>query len=498
MAKSSDWLLTNTRQTSEGVSFENKAKDRVGESGKSRGRMIDKDWYQQSHSGSGFGRVTKLLSNMIIKNKRSLTRRRLPRIFKPWAIVPPPGIHNVLSAEKFEVEIAKERFRANRRVHNREFSVIWIDFSDRRVDDQKLNHFITRIDERLRISDSIGWSKFRLATLLPETAKEGACIVANGLISIAKELEIDIDTEVAVYPWDDTLLSSQNDSECVSSESDGMDLYDDVTHVDNDSVHRSLEQPFEMNGSNSMDFGTAYRVDSAHNVAVAEPIARTSVVPRVASVGSPGTGLETCFLPVLTTPLWKRTIDVVGAGTGLVMLSPVLLAAAAMIRITSPGPVFFRQQREGKNGQVFDILKFRTMGIDAEQQQAGLRGISEQDGPAFKLTNDPRVTKVGKYLRKSCVDELPQLLNVIRGQMSLVGPRPLPVEESRQCLSWQRQRLSVLPGITCIWQAAGNRETGFAEWMRMDMEYIRRRGFAYDLRLIARTAFKAVLHRGSV
>ena len=432
---------------------------------------------------------------MIIKNKNSLTRRRLPRIFKPWAIVPPPGHQNVLSAEKFAVEIAKERFRANRRVHNREFSVIWIEFCDRRVDDNKLNQLIARIDDRLRISDSIGWSKFRLAVLLPETAKDGACIVANDLLSIATALQIDIDTEVAVYPWDDTLLSDQNDAE---NGADGSDLYDDIDHQINDSMHLSNEQSFESNELPSRGFDMSYRVDSSHGVAVQEPVVKMSVKPRVKPRSVSGTGLETCFLPTLKTPLWKRAIDVVGAGGGLVMLSPVLLTAGAMIRLTSPGPVFFRQQREGKDGRVFNILKFRTMGIDAEQQQAGLREISEQDGPAFKLTNDPRVTKVGKYLRKSCVDELPQLINVMRGQMSLVGPRPLPIEESRQCLSWQRQRLSVLPGITCIWQANGDREVAFSEWMRMDMEYIRRRGFTYDLRLIVRTAFKAILHRGSV
>ena len=138
------------------------------------------------------------------------------------------------------------------------------------------------------------------------------------------------------------------------------------------------------------------------------------------------------------------------------------------------------------------------MAVDAEARQAELRELSEQDGPAFKLKNDPRVTTCGKYLRKTCIDELPQLFNVLIGQMSLVGPRPLPVHESTACTVWQRKRLEVLPGITCIWQVHGGRETKFEEWMRMDMEYLRRRSFSYDLQLIFETALVALLHRGSV
>ena len=127
------------------------------------------------------------------------------------------------------------------------------------------------------------------------------------------------------------------------------------------------------------------------------------------------------------------------AGVGLVMLAPLFVGIAALIKLSSKGPVFFRQKREGKDGQIFHIFKFRTMVPDAELKKDELRKFSEQDGPAFKLTHDPRVTVIGQYLRKSCVDELPQLINVLRGHMSMVGPRPLPVNESQACLPWQRQ-----------------------------------------------------------
>jgi lipopolysaccharide/colanic/teichoic acid biosynthesis glycosyltransferase len=134
----------------------------------------------------------------------------------------------------------------------------------------------------------------------------------------------------------------------------------------------------------------------------------------------------------------------------------------------------------------------------AERRQLQLRAKSEQDGPAFKLAADPRVTRVGRYLRRTCVDELPQLINVLRGEMSLVGPRPLPVNESLQCEIWQRRRLEVLPGLTCIWQLRGGREVKFADWMRMDLQYVAHRSPWFDLQLIVRTIAVALLHRGSV
>lgn len=180
------------------------------------------------------------------------------------------------------------------------------------------------------------------------------------------------------------------------------------------------------------------------------------------------------------------------------LLSPVFLAAAVAIKVSSKGPVFFRQEREGKDGEVFSILKFRTMCDGADAQKDELRKLSEQDGPAFKLENDPRITGIGRYLRKSCIDELPQLFNVITGDMSIVGPRPLPVNESEQCLPWQRRRLSVLPGLTCTWQAHGGRDVKFSEWMRMDLEYIQQRSLWSDLKLIGETAMVVVLHKGSV
>lgn len=196
------------------------------------------------------------------------------------------------------------------------------------------------------------------------------------------------------------------------------------------------------------------------------------------------------------TPLVKRAFDVLGASLGLLLLAPLMAVLAAAVKFTSPGPVFFSQEREGHGGRRFRILKFRTMRPDAHDHQPILRPYNEQDGPAFKMSNDPRTTWIGRLLRRTSLDELPQLWNVLLGDMSLVGPRPLPTEESLKCAPWQRQRLLVPPGLTCLWQVRGRNTVSFEQWMRMDLEYLRRRSFTYDLHLLLQTVPAVVFHRG--
>ena len=157
----------------------------------------------------------------------------------------------------------------------------------------------------------------------------------------------------------------------------------------------------------------------------------------------------------------------------------------------------FTQPRDTIGGRRFNIYKFRTMVVDAEEQKAALRKHSEQDGPAFKMKHDPRITPIGKFLRKSSIDELPQLFNVLLGDMSLVGPRPLPCDESAGCQPWQRRRLEVMPGLTCIWQVYGRSRVSFAEWIRMDLRYARSRSLIKDLLLIVRTVPAVVFRRGA-
>jgi exopolysaccharide biosynthesis polyprenyl glycosylphosphotransferase len=185
----------------------------------------------------------------------------------------------------------------------------------------------------------------------------------------------------------------------------------------------------------------------------------------------------------------KSAIDFIGSLSLILLLSPIMLAAALAVRLTSPGPVFFRQQRAGLNGRPFTMLKFRSMVTNAEQLKQELAALNEMSGPVFKVTNDPRVTATGRFLRKWSIDELPQLFNILRGEMSLVGPRPLPVDEvARFDDLAHRRRLSVRPGLTCIWQVRGrNNVSDFKEWVRLDLEYIDNWSLWLDFKILLMT-----------
>jgi len=186
--------------------------------------------------------------------------------------------------------------------------------------------------------------------------------------------------------------------------------------------------------------------------------------------------------------VFKRVLDVVLASLLLLLMAPVLLAVALLIKLTSEGPVFFTQERLGLNKRRFRIFKFRTMVAGAEQKQAELEQLNEVEGPVFKIKCDPRVTLVGKVLRKTSVDELPQLLNVLNGEMSLVGPRPLPVRDYEGFdQDWHRRRFSVRPGLTCLWQISGRSSIGFDKWMELDMQYIDEWSLWLDLKILAGT-----------
>jgi len=185
----------------------------------------------------------------------------------------------------------------------------------------------------------------------------------------------------------------------------------------------------------------------------------------------------------------KAVFDVVGAALGVLLLSPVLLAIAVLVKLESRGPVFYRGRREGKDGREFDCLKFRTMSVGADAQQRDLLANNQVDGPQFKMARDPRVTRLGRTLRALNLDELPQLLNVLRLEMSLVGPRPSPFRENQLCIPWRDARLSVRPGITGLWQVCRHHRAqgDFHQWIHFDLLYVRHMGFGVDLRILAAT-----------
>ncbi len=183
----------------------------------------------------------------------------------------------------------------------------------------------------------------------------------------------------------------------------------------------------------------------------------------------------------------KSFIDYTGALCGIIVLSPLLLIIAILIKLTSRGPVIFSQKRAGLNGRHFHVHKFRTMVVNAEELREQLLEKNEEDGPVFKIEKDPRITAVGTFLRKTSMDELPQLFNVLKGEMSLVGPRPPIPEEVGKYQLWQRRRLSMKPGLTCIWQVSGRNKVSFEEWMNMDLQYIDNWSWKLDFKLILLT-----------
>jgi exopolysaccharide biosynthesis polyprenyl glycosylphosphotransferase len=194
---------------------------------------------------------------------------------------------------------------------------------------------------------------------------------------------------------------------------------------------------------------------------------------------------------------FKRVIDVVLSATALVVLSPVLLAIAAMIKITSPGPVLFQQTRCGLGGRRFTLYKFRSMINNAEQLRAELHQLNELDGPVFKISDDPRITTVGRWLRRFSLDELPQLWNVFRGDMSFVGPRPAVPDEVQQYEDWQRRRLRMRPGLTCTWVLEGRSHVDFNRWMQLDLKYIDNWSLWLDAKIFLRTIPIVLSGRGA-
>lgn len=193
----------------------------------------------------------------------------------------------------------------------------------------------------------------------------------------------------------------------------------------------------------------------------------------------------------------KRICDIMLSAAALVVLSPLFLVVALVIKLEDGGSVIYVQERTGHNGKVFRMYKFRSMCQDAEKIHKELLDRNELDGPAFKMKNDPRVTKVGRFIRRTSIDELPQLVNIVKGEMSIVGPRPLPTYEAEQCNEYQSQRLLVKPGLTCYWQCCGRNDIPFDEWIEMDLRYIKEAGILTDLKLIFMTVGAVVRSDGA-
>ncbi|MEO2679656.1 sugar transferase [Clostridium butyricum] len=185
----------------------------------------------------------------------------------------------------------------------------------------------------------------------------------------------------------------------------------------------------------------------------------------------------------------KRLMDIICSMSALIVLAPILIVVAILIKIESKGPVIFSQERVGINNKKFKMYKFRSMVVNAEDMKEKLEKQNERKGPMFKIKNDPRITTIGRFIRKTSIDELPQLINILKGEMSIVGPRPSLPKEVIQFEPWMLERLKVKPGLTCYWQVSGRSSIGFEEWMELDCKYVKDRSILVDLKLIFKTFF---------
>jgi lipopolysaccharide/colanic/teichoic acid biosynthesis glycosyltransferase len=355
----------------------------------------------------------------------------------------------------------------------------------------------------LRLTDEKAmFSNREFAVLLVDTPYRGGQAVIDRLTGLFEQNNLVVEMELNVHDpstFDDNPVFDHNPSapDANSSDDSGAGGSGDWSES-----RTTRKQELAAVGANGEPVEWAAKTDWRTSAVASSERRLQAITGAEPSADSPTTGVVSSEDPFVrpTTSLsavLKRTLDIVASLIGLILIGPALLLAMAIIRWTSPGPAIFCQTREGLRGKPFTIYKLRTMVANAEASQQALRDQSHRDGPAFKLKSDPRVTKFGRFLRATCIDELPQLVNVLRGDMSLVGPRPLPWHESRACSHWHRRRLDVRPGLTCFWQIDKANVESFDDWMRLDLQYVDRGNLWIDLVLIYRTFAVALLGRGS-
>jgi lipopolysaccharide/colanic/teichoic acid biosynthesis glycosyltransferase len=363
------------------------------------------------------------------------------------------GFYNLYDVGRFRQAIERERARADR--WDQRLSMLSLGVKRSKAGEETLKLIARRLKNRLRNTDEAGWLDYRhIGVLMPNTEAIGAWTLADEVCSsLPHDIELP-ECRVFAYPSEWFAGDGHN-----AATGDGS-----LSH--NGLGSNGL-------GSNGLDpYGMDAGDDNDSQTEAMEPL----------------------FFQRL--PVWKRALDVFGAAFGLAVISPILFVVAALVRMTSPGPIFFSQVRLGLGGRPFRIYKFRTMVVDAEAKKELLASMNEHDGPVFKIKNDPRITGIGRILRSTSLDELPQLWNVLRGDMTLVGPRPPLAKEVAQYEPWQRRRLDVTPGLTCIWQVEGRSRVTFLEWMRMDVRYIRKRSMFLDFKLLVKTVLVVVMRRG--
>lgn len=376
------------------------------------------------------------------------------------------ALDGALSVGELEREFQKERARADR--SGNVFSMVV--FRVKRGDLNLLAPMVEFARKRMRIYDTVGvLDSGRVAFLLPQTPPKGAWVFADDcldhlhqLYEVAEASDLAVRCEVFGYPVDWRQRNTESDADSLGEQQD----------------------PPLGTGTDGGAYLHAMRSDSTASRALNGHQAK------------PVGDLSGAFIEPL--PPTKRLLDVLSSGTFLLLFSPLMVLAALLVKLTSPGPVIFKQQRAGRGGVPFTFFKFRSMYVDAEERRLALQKDNDhKEGPIFKMRNDPRITPIGRIMRRLSIDELPQLFNILRGDMTLIGPRPPTLDEAEAYEPWQRKRLDITGGLTCIWQVSGRSEVGFEEWVRMDLEYERKRSLLFDAGLLVRTVGAVVSGRGA-
>ena len=383
--------------------------------------------------------------------------------FRSSVDVPPERAF--LPEAEFLACIRKERHRSDR--SRATLSLIRLQLAKRGEGyDSGYDYALEAVLHRVRFLDEVGWLEPGIVgILLPETTRDGAW-------ALVRDLQRN-DTTGHLRKADATIFT-----------------YPDV---DGQGPGDGGNGTQRRNGEHKRNGDPAQKGETERR----QPrVAREPVASSVATQATPEPR-PLVELLLDKAPWWKRPIDVIGSSAALVLLSPLMLGAALAVKFTSPGPVFYSSWRVGLGGRKFRFHKFRTMCVDAEQKKRALMAQNEADGPVFKMERDPRVTGIGRILRKTSIDELPQLWNVLTGEMSLVGPRPPLPEETLWYEPWQRRRLELKGGITCLWQVSGRSNISFEEWCRLDVKYHQTRSFLGDLGILFRTVPAVLTARGA-
>jgi lipopolysaccharide/colanic/teichoic acid biosynthesis glycosyltransferase len=431
-----------------------------------------------------------------------------PRGYRPAAVSRKRHVRELFNPDQMHAVLRRERARADRQ--QRQFALVLFHLDIGAENERELVRLATVLLKQVRETDEVGrFDRTTLCAILPDTDSVGASMLIARVRRATRGRKYEPTCTVYTYP-DNTLgktssriTSSQsgNDSSMGGTPVTGADTM--LGGASADSSMNGDAQPLsgdKRNGDGQHISGEGNHHAARFTGVEVMPASRDADAKPACEINSqvelvPARPMGELFAEPL--PMWKRAIDLCVSSVAIVLTSPIMITAAIGIRLTSKGPALFLQQRTGLGGKPFTIYKFRTMRTDAEAMKDSLRKLSHQDGPAFKIENDPRITGLGHFLRKTSIDELPQLFNIFKGDMTLVGPRPLPVKEANGCEPWQYRRHDVTPGLTCIWQVEGRSRVKFDDWMRMDMRYARKRTLISDIMLVLRTAPAVLLRRGA-